>query len=358
MADEGEGESHFMLTSTFQELTGADADAAAHVLEAHDWDLNNAVEFFFTHGPPRQAPLRADSAPDGDEAFARALAGADRAGPPPEIRGIGAGPEGGVGPGPLPDFPVYHNQLDASDDFNRDEDEPIVVDESPVLAAPAPMVPPAPDIPDLPDGINLEEARMLEAAMLGTVYTGRMPDFSNLPPEVPADPAVMEQRLLREEQDAAYHASLAADRERAAAEELARREAKKVAAREAEEKVLEQRRKEEEERSYQMWIEDKREALGMEPEGGKGVIQLQVRMPDGARLARRFSVSDPMARVFDFVDVSMAEQTGDGPPAMKPGAYTLGTQFPRRVFTPDQEGTLDSHGLNHKQEALFLQMKQ
>jgi hypothetical protein len=69
---------------------------------------------------------------------------------------------------------------------------------------------------DLPEGINLEEARMLEAAMLGIPYQGRMPDFSNAAAAAaagpPLSPGAMEQRSLRAEQDAAYEESLALDR--------------------------------------------------------------------------------------------------------------------------------------------------
>ncbi len=74
---------------------------------------------------------------------------------------------------------------------------------------------------DLPDGINVEEARMLEAAMLGVPYSGRMPDFAREAAEREArevaglaavDPNVAEQRLLVSEQDAAYEESLALDR--------------------------------------------------------------------------------------------------------------------------------------------------
>jgi hypothetical protein len=69
---------------------------------------------------------------------------------------------------------------------------------------------------DLPEGINLEEARMLEAAMLGIPYQGRMPDFSNAAAAAaagpPLSPGAFEQRSLRAEQDAAYEESLALDR--------------------------------------------------------------------------------------------------------------------------------------------------
>jgi hypothetical protein len=65
---------------------------------------------------------------------------------------------------------------------------------------------------DVPDGIDVEEARMLEAAMLGIPYTGRMPAPRPPGPALPADPAAAEQRMLRREQDDAFEESLAADR--------------------------------------------------------------------------------------------------------------------------------------------------
>ena len=64
------------------------------------------------------------------------------------------------------------------------------------------------EFPELLEGINTEEARMLEAAMFGTAYTGRIPDFSNPVSDLPTDPGLLEQRLLRNDQDAAYHESL------------------------------------------------------------------------------------------------------------------------------------------------------
>jgi hypothetical protein len=89
-----------------------------------------------------------------------------------------------------------------------DDDDPVVVSDS---ESPVHRAPPRHEDPFLPDGINIEEARMLEAAMLGTAYEGRMPDFANpMPPsDAPTDPAIVEERFLREEQDAAYQASLA-----------------------------------------------------------------------------------------------------------------------------------------------------
>jgi hypothetical protein len=75
-------------------------------------------------------------------------------------------------------------------------------------------------LPDMPAGVDLEEARMLEAAMLGIPYAGRLPDFGvngAAPPggggfgggaAQPLSPGVRHTRALREEQDWAFQASL------------------------------------------------------------------------------------------------------------------------------------------------------
>lgn len=75
-------------------------------------------------------------------------------------------------------------------------------------------------LPDMPAGVDLEEARMLEAAMLGIPYAGRLPDFGvngAAPPggggfggaaAQPLSPGVHHTRALREEQDWAFQASL------------------------------------------------------------------------------------------------------------------------------------------------------
>lgn len=75
----------------------------------------------------------------------------------------------------------------------------------------------------MPEGVDVEEARMLEAAMLGIPYTGRMPDFVNGGGfggggfgggvgggggGEPVSPGVQAHRAIREEQDWAYQESL------------------------------------------------------------------------------------------------------------------------------------------------------
>lgn len=56
-----------------------------------------------------------------------------------------------------------------------------------------------------------------------------------------------------------------------------------------------------------------------------------------------------MGSLFDFVDV-------EAKPDIRPGTYNLVTQFPRRVFSRDQAGTLESAGLNQRQEAVFIEL--
>ena len=66
------------------------------------------------------------------------------------------------------------------------------------------------------DATHMAVRRMLEAAMLGLPYSGRMPDFSqpafvqgaNGGDAAPLSPSVRAQRKLRQEQDDAFHASL------------------------------------------------------------------------------------------------------------------------------------------------------
>lgn len=40
----------------FCSVTGADADSALHVLEAHNWDMDRSVMFFMEGGAPAPAP--------------------------------------------------------------------------------------------------------------------------------------------------------------------------------------------------------------------------------------------------------------------------------------------------------------
>lgn len=96
------------------------------------------------------------------------------------------------------------------------------------------------------------------------------------------------QRLLREEQDAAFREALEIDR--AAAEEKkqkAEEEKKKISMEEA----REARRK------------DKEAKLGQEPDKGSDVCALRLRRPDGSTVARRFKQDELLEKVFDWAEV-------------------------------------------------------
>jgi hypothetical protein len=106
--------------------------------------------------------------------------------------------------------------------------------------------------------------------------------------------------------------------------------------------------------------------------------QVVVRLPDGARRARRFSKAAPLQAVFDFVDVSSASGgggtssgggTGGGSAGgsrpeggdaqeggrLAPGSYRLVCQFPRRKYEEGQGGSLEDAGLT-SDTALFVEL--
>ena len=64
----------------------------------------------------------------------------------------------------------------------------------------------------------------------------------------------------------------------------------------------------------------------------------------------RFSTLHALSLVFDWVDVSSPED-------LKPGTYSLVTQYPKRSFAPGTPGTLADSGLTAKQEAMFIQLQ-
>ncbi|PIN01741.1 putative regulator of the ubiquitin pathway (contains UAS and UBX domains) [Handroanthus impetiginosus] len=201
------------------------------------------------------------------------------------------------------------------------------------------------DFPSEWGGISSEEhdeAVMLEAAMFGGIPEGSGYQFPYGPHHLqngldravdpypsriprPPSPSLTAQRLLREQQDDEYFASLQADREK----ELKAKE-------EAEAALAEERRREEKvRRQLQEEQEIERQLAAKEA------------MPDGSRRGRRFLKSDKLQYLFDFIDV------GRG---VKPGSYRLVRPYPRRAFS-DGEGvsTLNELGLTSKQEALYLE---
>ncbi|XP_047049925.1 plant UBX domain-containing protein 8-like [Lolium rigidum] len=223
------------------------------------------------------------------------------------------------------------------------------------------------DFPSEWGGISSEEhdeAVMLEAAMFGGI-----PEAPTYPLSIPSHassshypqvvhsppPELTEQRLLREQQDDEYLASLQADQEKEmkTLQEAELRQLEETAARES---ALEKQKQEEEERlkkqlekeELESSLATKQASLPSEPpSGAEGVITLVVRMPDGSRQGRRFLKSDKFQSLFDFLDVGRT---------CRPGTYKLVRTYPRRAFTPaDGDQSFSELGLTSKQEALFIE---
>lgn len=216
----------------------------------------------------------------------------------------------------------------------------------------------------LPEGVGaaeLEEARMLEAALLGVPYHPP-PSYQRSAAPNPDlfDPTLVQHRMDREDTDRAYEESLKADRAKAAAAEAAAREAElaQQRARDVERLAAERKEREEreaaevksrEERSLREVLEAKTRALPAEPSSSNaGAINIMVRLPDGSRQSRRFLRSDPLQAVFDYIDVTCSS-------TIAPGSYSLVTQYPRKVLVQGTPGSLQQTGVDSDQ-AFFLEL--
>ncbi|KAL6174637.1 hypothetical protein ACLB2K_051283 [Fragaria x ananassa] len=203
-----------------------------------------------------------------------------------------------------------------------------------------------------------DEAVMLEAAMFGGIPEGsgyhvpyaphhfmRPESPYPLPVPRPPSPSLTAHRMIREQQDDEYLASLQADREKelkAIEEAEAHREAER-------EKEEESQRKVEEEQELERQLAAKEVSLPQEPASDDvNAVTLLVRMPDGSRHGRRFLKTDKLQSLFNFIDIGRR---------VKPGAYRVVRPFPRRAFSDGESAlTLNELGLTSKQEALFLEL--
>ncbi|KAF2313238.1 hypothetical protein GH714_009930 [Hevea brasiliensis] len=214
-----------------------------------------------------------------------------------------------------------------------------------------------------------DEAVMLEAAMFGGIPEGTGYRYGYEPHQFmqsegpysrpmprPPSPSLQAQRLIREQQDDEYLASLAADREKemkameeAEARRLQEDAARKAALEEEKQKEEESRRKLEEEQEFERQLAAKEASLPQEPASNdENAVTLLVRMPDGMRRGRRFLKSDNLRSLFDFIDIGRV---------VKPGTYRLVRPYPRRAFSDGESAlTLNELGLTSKQEALFLEL--
>ncbi|KAL1214797.1 Plant UBX domain-containing protein 8 [Cardamine amara subsp. amara] len=206
-----------------------------------------------------------------------------------------------------------------------------------------------------------DEAVMLEAAMFGGIPETGYNHLPFLPPQQrapprPPSPSLTAQRLIREQQDDAYLASLQADRDKemqfvrdAEARQLEEETARKAFLEEEKKKEEEAQRKLEEEQELERQLDAKEASLPKEPQADEeNAITLLIRMPDGTRRGRRFLKSDKLQSLFNFIDIARV---------VKPNTYRLVRPYPRHAFEDgESESTLNDLGLTSKQEALFLEL--
>ncbi|GAB4856912.1 hypothetical protein Ancab_014830 [Ancistrocladus abbreviatus] len=207
-----------------------------------------------------------------------------------------------------------------------------------------------------------DEAVMLEAAMFGGIPEQSRYQFPYAPHQFmqsgldrawqaprPPSPGLAAQRLIREQQDDEYLASLQADREKELKAMEDEEAARQAALEEQKRKEEESHRKLEEEQELERLLAAKEASLPEEPAADdENAVTLLVRMPDGTRRGRRFLKTHRLQSLFDFIDI------GRG---VKPGAYRVVRPYPRRAFSDsDSNLTLNELGLTSKQEALFLEL--
>ncbi|KAL8106719.1 plant UBX domain-containing protein 8-like isoform X2 [Apium graveolens] len=219
-----------------------------------------------------------------------------------------------------------------------------------------------------------DEAVMLEAALFGSVPEGNAYHVPYTPGQFrqnglgesdgsyprhtprPPSPSLTAERLIREQQDDEYFASLQADREKELKareeaeirrlEEQAATEFAKIEERQKEEEL---QRKLEEHQETERQLALKEASLPQEPSpDDSNAVNLLVRMPDGSRQGRRFLKSHKLQHLFDFIDVGRV---------VRPGSYRLVRPYPRRAFSyGESAATFDELGLSGRQEALFLEL--
>ena len=228
---------------------------------------------------------------------------------------------------------------------DSDDDGPRRVTRAAAAAAGAP---PADAAPALPDDVDVEEARMIEAAMLGVPYeppASRASRTGGVPPPPPS-PRSMAARMLRQEQDDAYAASLAADRAKAAEREA---EAERAAAAEAATRAEAAAQAAAETAALEAAANAERDAaaaaeaaagrLPQEPPPGDPCVSVAVRLPDGTRLTRRLPPASAVACLFDLVDAAR-------PDGLAARSYRLVSQYPRKIIgAADADASLAAAGL-------------
>nr|KJB09865.1 hypothetical protein B456_001G171400 [Gossypium raimondii] len=199
---------------------------------------------------------------------------------------------------------------------------------------------------------ELDEAIMLETQLFSQISEGSSyhPSHeqggpgSSINPGLeavscPQPSSLMDQRLLRQQQDEEYLISLLADKEK---EMIALKKAESHSLKE------ESLRKKHEGEEVNKVMSAKSTSLPPEPAiDDENAITILVRIPDGTRHGRRFRKSDKLQLLFDFIGVGEV---------VKPGTYRVVRPYPRRAFgAADCSLSFNQLGLTGKQEALFLE---
>jgi FAS-associated factor 2 len=152
------------------------------------------------------------------------------------------------------------------------------------------------------------------------------------------------ERTLRQEQDSAYERSLAQDRERArlkreAEAVAAEQERREKAAAEAAASLAEKK---------QQWRQWRSTMINPEPStDSKSIVRIALKMPEAARIMRRFPANAGIEELYAFVDCYDLLKEGAATDAVtKPEGYEhkfdfqLVSTLPRIVYGPDEKGTI------------------
>ena len=154
----------------------------------------------------------------------------------------------------------------------------------------------------------------------------------------------MANRQIMSEQRSEYEEALLADqeRERQREAERAAREAAERSAREEEE------RREREAEQRRLELERLKNSLPEEPSAGAGVLELAVRLPNGASVARRFAKADKLQTVYTFIDIEADKLSADL------GNYVL-VDFRRKQFT-ERDASISDAGIEGSMRLLVHQL--
>ena len=365
-----EDDQHSAATAAFVDITAAAPDVARHFLEAYGWDIEGAVTGYLEHGGQGVVDGTIGASGPGRAQHQQVVEiddGGDVGGSTQDIEVSDNSDE------QLQTLASYRSRRTATVDYREqvgdeaedgdylEDDEDIYGEEEERFkygrrnrrghrrsmrrlgqGDPTTEDDPVQSIPqavlNLPD-VNLEEQKMLMAAMTGQAYDGNIPDFSNHVPYVPKplSPGAMARQMLRDEQDLAFQESLELDRERQRQAEMAQ----------IEDMEREESMRREQKAALDL-LEEKKRRLPAEPAADDPAgLSLVIRLPSGTRLKRRFSGGDSVDSLFDYVDVEGGDEIASG-------AYRLVTTFPRRLLSSNEHKRLGELGFQ-KQEALFVE---